>query len=146
VVAAVSRRRPINGALDNKTPILIAYSDDGSDIHLSFRGSVQAYRDDALALWARDPDGGLPRNIAARPQVTLFYHDPASRTTYSFYGRARVEAEAAARAEIFAHSNPREQQADFRQRGVAIVVDLDKVEGRGPAGRILMLRNAGQAR
>jgi hypothetical protein len=29
---------------------------------------------------------------------------------------------------------------DFRRGGAAIIVDLDKVEGRGPAGRILMLR------
>jgi hypothetical protein len=29
---------------------------------------------------------------------------------------------------------------DFRHGGVAIIVDLDKVEGRGPAGRILMRR------
>ena len=138
-------QRAVNGALDNKTPMLIAYRGDAGDVHLSFRGSIQAYGDDALALWARDPEGGLPRNIAARPQVTLFYHDPASRTTYSFYGRARLEAEPAARATIFANSNPREQQADFRQRGVAIVVELDKVEGRGPAGRILMLRSPAQA-
>lgn len=136
-------RHAVNGALDNKTPMLIAYSDDAGDIHLSFRGSIQVYGDDALALWARDPEGGLPRNIAARPQVTLFYHDPASRTTYTFYGRARVETEPTARATIFANSNPREQQADFRQRGVAIVVELDKVEGRSPAGRTLMLRSAG---
>jgi hypothetical protein len=134
-------KRAVDGALDNKTPMLIAYRDDGSNIHLSFRGSIHAYGDDALALWARDPQGGLPRNIAARPQVTLFYHDPATRTSYSFYGRARVEAEPAARSAIYAGSNPREQQADFGQRGVAIVVELDKLEGRGPAGRILMLRN-----
>lgn len=134
-------KRAVNGALDNKTPMLIAYRDDGNEIHLSFRGSIQAYGDEALALWARDPDGGLPRNIAARPQVTLFYHDPASRTSYSFYGRARVAVEPAARATIYAGANPREQQADFSQRGVAIVVDLDKVEGRSQAGRILMLRS-----
>jgi hypothetical protein len=136
-------KRAVNGALDNKTPMLIAYRDDADDIHLSFRGSIQAYGDDALALWARDPEGGLPQNIAARPQVTLFYHDPASRTTYNFYGRARAETEPIARAAIYAGANPREQQADFRQRGVAIVVELSKVEGRGPVGRILMLRNPG---
>ena len=30
---------------------------------------------------------------------------------------------------------------DFRRGGVAIIVDLDKVEGRAPTGRILMLRS-----
>jgi len=131
----------VNGALDNQTPMMIAYRDDKDEIHLSFRGTVQAYSGTALALWAREPGGGLPRHIAARPGVTLFYHDPATRTSYTFYGRARLEDEPAARTAIFENSHPREQQMDFRRRGVAIVVDLDKVEGRGPGGRVLMVRS-----
>lgn len=130
----------VNGALDNKTPMMIAYCDEGGQIHLSYRGTIQAYSGDQLALWAREPGGGLARNITARPQVTLFYHDPANRTSYTFYGRARLEQDAASRTAIFENSHPREQQMDFRRRGVAIVVDLDKVEGRGPGGRVLMVR------
>lgn len=133
-------KNAVNGALDNGTPVLIGYTDDARQIHLSFRGTVQAYGDDALALWAREPGGGLPRNIAERPQVTLLYHDPARRVTYSFYGRARVEHDPAARTRIFESSHPREQQMDFRRRGVAIVVDLDKVEGRDSGGRFLLAR------
>ncbi len=124
----------MNGALDNQTPMLIAYRDDGEHIHLSFRGTVQAYSDEQLALWARDPQAGLPRNIAAHPEVTLFYHDPARRTSYSFQGRARIESDPEARDRIFDNSNPREQYMDYHRRGAAIVVDLDRVEGRGPGG------------
>jgi hypothetical protein len=130
----------VNGALGIQTPMLIGYTDEQGEIHLSFRGTIQARSDEQLALWARDPEGGLPRNIAVRPNVTLFYHDPASRTTYSFYGRARIEPDPAARAAIYANSPARERQMDFRQRGVAIAVDLDRVEGRGPGGRVLMVR------
>jgi len=130
----------VDGALDNQTPMLIAYLDDAQQIHVSFRGTIQAYSDDQLALWAREPEGGLPRNIGERPHVTLFYHDPSRRTSYTFYGRARVETDPAARAAIFENSHPREQQMDFRRRGVAIVVDLDKIEGRAAGGRVLMLR------
>jgi len=132
----------VNGALDNATPMLIAYSDSDGVIHVSFRGTIQAYSGESLALWARDPGGGLPRHIAARPKVTLFYHDPATRVSYTFYGQARIENEPAARAAIFENSHPRERQMDFRRRGVAIVVDLDKVEGRGPGSRILMSRSS----
>jgi hypothetical protein len=130
----------VDGALDNQTPMMIAYTDNDGEIHLSFRGTIQAYSDDQLAVWARDPGGGLPRHIAARPKVTLFYHDPKTRTTYTFYGRARIADDPGTRAVIFENSHPREQQMDFRRRGVAIVVDLDRLEGRGPSGRLLMLR------
>ena len=131
----------VDGALDNQTPMLIAYVDSADQVHLSFRGTIQAYSDDQLALWARDPEGGLPRNIAVHPKVTLFYHDAASRTSYNFYGRARVATDPAARGAIFENSHPREQQADFRRRGVAIVVDLDRVEGREAGGRLLLQRD-----
>jgi hypothetical protein len=134
-------RAAVDGALDNQTPMLIAYIDDADQIHLSFRGTIQAYSNDQLALWARDPEGGLPRNIAARPKVTLFYHDAARRTTYTFYGRARITPDPENRTVIFENSHPREQQADFRRRGVAIVVDLDRVEGRDSGGRLLMQRD-----
>ena len=130
----------VNGALDNQTPMMIAYSDNDGEIHLSFRGSIQAHSDDQLAVWARDPGGGLPRHVPASPKVTLFYHDPKTRTTYTFYGRAWIADDPATRAVIFENSHPREQQMDFRRRGVAIVIDLDRLEGRGPSGRILMLR------
>jgi len=130
----------VNGALDNQTPMMIAYTDQADEIHLSFRGTIQAYSDDQLAVWARDPEGGLPRHIAARPKVTLFYHDPKTRTTYTFYGRARMADDPETRTVVFENSHPREQQMDFRRRGVAIVVDLDRVEGRAPSGRLLMLR------
>ena len=133
-------KNAVNGALDNQTPMLIAYRDDDEHIHLSFRGTVQPYGDQQLALWARDPQAGLPRNIVAHPQVTLFYNDPARRTSYSFQGRARIETDPVARDRIFDDSNPREQNMDYRRRGAAIVVDLDRVEGRGPSGRVLMTR------
>ena len=136
-------KNTVNGAFDNQTPMMIAYSDGDGEIHLSFRGTIQAYSDDQLAVWARDPEGGLPRHISARPKVTLFYHDPKTRTTYTFYGRARIADDPDARTAVFDGSPARERQMDFRRGGVAIIVDLDKVEGRGPAGRILMLRSLG---
>jgi hypothetical protein len=137
-------KEAVNGALDNQTPMLIAYRDDGEHIHLSYRGTVQAYSDEQLALWARDPQAGLPRHLAAHPEVTLFYHDPARRTSYSFQGRARIESDPEARDRIFDNSNRREQYMDYHRRGRAIVVDLDRVEGRGPEGRVLMARDASE--
>jgi hypothetical protein len=133
-------RNAIKGALDNQTPMMLAYCDHHEQIHLSFRGTVQAYSDHQLALWARDPGAGFPQNVVLRPDVTLFYHDPAGRTTYTFYGKAHIVSDETVRLTIFDNSDPRERHMDYRRRGVAIIVDLTQVEGRSPRGRVRMAR------
>ena len=135
-------RNAIKGALDNQTPMILAYCDDDAQIHLSFRGTVQAYSNQQLALWARDPEAGFPQNVVRHPDVTLFYHDPASRTTYTFYGKAHIVSDESARLAIFDNSDPRERHMDYRRRGVAIIVDLTRVEGRSPRGRVRMVRTS----
>ena len=50
-------------ALDNKTPFVVAYVDAAGVPHVSPRGTVQSWSPDQVAMWARDPAGGLPRAI-----------------------------------------------------------------------------------
>ena len=45
----------IDGALDNKTPFLVAYVDAAGVPHVSPRGTVQSWSPDQVAMWARDP-------------------------------------------------------------------------------------------
>src|SRR5215469_14491036 len=66
-------RDDVNGALVNGTPVVVAYVDADGAPHLSLRGSTQTHGDDQLALWIRDPAGGLLRAIADRPILSLFY-------------------------------------------------------------------------
>lgn len=132
----------VNAALTNGTPILVAYADDAGQPHLSYRGTTQVYGPQQLAVWARDAKGGLPRALSAHPPVTLMYRDPASRTNYTFYGRGEVTADEAVRTRVFDQSPEAERNFDPDRDGAAIVIDIDKVEGSGPAGRILMVRGA----
>jgi hypothetical protein len=130
----------VNAALTNGTPILVAYADDAGQPHLSYRGTTQVYGPQQLAVWARDAKGGLPRALSAHPPVTLMYRDPASRTNYMFYGRGEVTADEAARTRVFDQSPEAERNFDPDRAGAAIIIDIDKVEGSGPGGRILMVR------
>jgi hypothetical protein len=130
----------VNGALGNDTPIIVAYVDATGQPHLSPRGTAQAFSDDQLAVWNRDPQGGMSRGIAANPKVALYYRDPNTRTTYQFAGRARVTAEPGERARIYEHSPAIERNLDASRLGVAVIVDLDLVEGGSPAGRVRMER------
>jgi hypothetical protein len=130
----------VNGAMANGTPIVVAYVDVDDAPHLSLRGSTQGYSDTQLALWIRDPAGGLLRAIPERPTLALFYRDPTRGRTYQFTGRAHVDDDPATRAAVYAGQPEVERNLDPYQRGVAVIVDLESVEGMGPAGRFRLER------
>lgn len=128
----------VAGAITNGTPLLVAYVDAEGVPHLSLRGSVHAHNDTQLAMWIRDPEGGLLKAITSNPNLALFYRDPATRTTYNFTGRARVETDPHQRDLIYEHTPEPERNADARRLGEGVVIDLDRVEGMGPSGRVRM--------
>jgi hypothetical protein len=132
----------IDGALDNGTPIIAAYVDAEGQAQLSFRGTTQVYSEDQLALWIRDPGGGMVRALAHNPRLTFWYRDPETRVFYQLQGVGHIETDPAARDVVFDHSPEREQVFDPDRNGVAIVVDLHRVTGRGPDGPVNMLRDA----
>jgi len=123
----------IDGALANDTPVIVAYVDRSGAPHVSFRGSVQSHGPDQLAMWIREPDGGLARGITTNEQVALLFRDPATRVSYEFAGRARVVDDVHTRDAIYAKSSATERNLDPVKRGVAVIVDVDRLKG-GPLG------------
>jgi hypothetical protein len=132
----------INGALDNRTPVIVAYVDAEGVPHQSPRGTVQVWSSDQLAMWIRDPNGGLLRAIATNSHVSCFYRDTKTRFAYELTGRARTLDDPNDRLRVFRQSPRVEQNLDPMMRGVAIVVDLDVVAGSGPGGRVNMQRES----
>jgi hypothetical protein len=130
-------RSLVNNALAQGAPLLLAaVSPDGKPV-LSFRGSVQTYSDDQLGLWARNAEGGTLDAIRANPNVVLVYRS-ATTPVLQFHGRARIAESAQERSRVFESAPEREQAADPERKGVAVIVDLDRVEGVlrvGPEGR-----------
>ena len=96
----------VNNALPAGHPMSFAYVDDKGLPNLSFRGSVQAYSDTQLAMWVRNPEGGLAKAIAAHPAVALLYSDltPASRAFLTFRGLARIDSNESVRSKVFENS------------------------------------------
>lgn len=141
-------RRRIDHALVERHPMLVAHVDEQGQPILSFRGSVQALADDQLALWVRSAQGGFVQAIARNPRIALMYRDEDAKATYQFQGRARVTHDAGERQRIFDAAPPAERAHDFAMLGVAVVVDLDRVEGyaglgpQGPIEPIRQLRTA----
>lgn len=134
-------RQAVNGALANGTPVVLAYVAENGQPNLSFRGSAQAYSDDQLAVWVRNPEGGLQRALAQNPRVTLLYRDPQTRTTLNFQGRGHFESADDVRNRVYENAPAPEQNADRERHGLALIVDLDRVTGVVPGSRVLMQRS-----
>ncbi len=128
----------INGAFDNKRPITVAYVDQDGQPHLSFRGSTQAHGRDQCAMWIREREGGLVRAIAHNPRITLLYRDASTRTTYLIYGRARVETDPQISKAIYDKSPEGERDRDPDMAGVAVIIDVDAIQGGSPEARVNM--------
>jgi hypothetical protein len=133
----------IDNALAEHHPMLMAHCDAQGQPVLSFRGSVQAWSDDQLAVWIRSADGGFIRAIRQNPKVALVYRNEETKATYNFQGRARVTDDGGERQRVFDAAPQAERAHDFAMLGVAVIVDLDRVEGYaglGPGGQVGQVR------
>lgn len=139
MVLPAALRELIDRALVERRPILMAHVDEEGQPVLSFRGSLQAVADDQLGLWVRNATGGFVRAIAREPRVSFMLRHEERRASYQLRGRARVSTAEADRRRIFDGAPEAERAHDFAMLGVAVLVDLDHVEGYagvGPQGQV----------
>ena len=139
-----SMQQAINSAFGIGKPVAIAYVDEQDSPQLSFRGSTQAFGDRALAIWVRNPEGRILPSIARNPAVALIYGDfnPNGRRFLIMRGRARVDGSNAVRQQVYNSAHEFERSQDKDQKGVALVIELDSVEGFFDGVRQTMRRRA----
>jgi hypothetical protein len=130
----------IDGALASANPILMAYVDPLGRPHMAFRGSTQVYSPDQLAVWVRNPEGGLLAAIGSNPHVSFLYRDAATRTFYTVYGRARAYDTPEVRDRVYQGSPEVERNFDPQRRGAPVIIEIDRIEGRDANGPVLMER------
>lgn len=132
-------RALIDTALVERRPMLMAHvGPDGQPV-LSYRGSVQVLGDDRLGLWVRNPGGAFIQAIAVQPRVSLMVRNEDTRATYQLQGRAHVSEAPEDRQRVYDGAPPVERAHDVQRVGVAVLIDLDRVEGYagvGPQGQI----------
>lgn len=120
----------IAAAFGEMNALTVAYVDADGWAQLSKRGTVQVLDGQTIGLWVRKTTDGMAVSIAERPQVTLHYVDLANRgVLYSLYGTAKVTDDAELRARIFDGSPEYEQSMDPDRKGLAIVVELQRIVG-----------------
>lgn len=133
-------REAVNKALEEGAPVIVAYVDEEGQPSLSFRGSTHVHSDTQLGIWVRNPEGGLLRSLEKNPRVSLLYRSREKRMTLQFRGRAHVETDDAVRDHMYDIIPQVERNADAQKRGIALIIDLDRVDGFMPGFRVQMRR------
>jgi general stress protein 26 len=126
----------VNNSLTSGNPMLFAAVDEKHRPLLSFRGSTQVYSDNALGFWLRNTSGGTVEAIKHNPNVAFMYRS-ATTPLLKFAGTARIATDPAERKKVFESAPEREQQSDPERKGLAVIVELESVEGVlsfGPKG------------
>ncbi|HTX24759.1 MAG TPA: hypothetical protein VMD03_08890 [Steroidobacteraceae bacterium] len=122
----------VNTALERGRMLSVAYVGADGRPELSFRGSVQAYSDHQLAIWVRNPEGGILAAVReGRLHVALLYGEigPDAKAFVTFRGRGRIDDSPAARTAVYGNSPQIERNLDKEQRGLPLIIDLDAVDG-----------------
>jgi hypothetical protein len=132
----------VDGAAARGSALALGYIGDDGYPALSFRGSTQVHGPEQLAIWARKADSGLAKVVAERPQVSLLYYSPdgPGPKFLTFQGRARVEPSAS--DDVYANMIDGEKAQDPERKGVAVIIDVESVNGFGADGPFRMERQA----
>jgi general stress protein 26 len=123
-------KKRINNALMEGHAVVVAYIDTNGEPHSSFYGSVHAYSDSQLGLWARNPEGELMKRIDSKPIVSITYADLSSRSFYKVKGSATLVTDDTVKNQVFEGMNQFEQSQDAERKGNAILIDVTHAAGR----------------
>jgi hypothetical protein len=127
----------INGALNNGTPLCVAYVDDNGQPVQSLRGSTQVYSDTQLCIWVRNADGGIVKAAgSANNRLSLLYRDSKVRTTLIIQGRGHVETDPAIRERVYQLAPEVEQNHDTTHKGAALIIDVTSLQGTTVRGMV----------
>ena len=135
----------VERSLEEKHPMVVAYVDERGAPVLSFRGSIQAFSGTQLAMWVR-PKSRMAEAIQKNPNVALIYRNEDTHEGFQFQGRAHIATDQADIRHVYERSPAIERERDMAQLGVAVIIDLDLVEGgfvriKRESERVQMERN-----
>jgi hypothetical protein len=125
----------VNNALANQSPIIVTYVDEQGAPHSSLRGGTSVISPTEFAIWIRHREGGLPQAIAKNSNISLFYSDRRANAVVNVMGQARIAEDDETRRRVFEQAPEVEQTHDPQRHGVAVVIDVLRLQANTGAGR-----------
>lgn len=120
----------VNSAFERGHAVVVGYNGDDGYANLSFRGSARVYSPTQLAIWARKPGEGIAKAIESNPKVSVLYFGGADGPGPRFLSfRGSAHADPAASEAFHAQIPEPEQQYGPVESGVAVIIDVESVQG-----------------
>ena len=121
----------LTGGLAAGRPPIIATAGAGGAVDIGPKGSVYVYDKDHLAYLERTHGQHLT-NVKANPHVAVWFQNPDSSTPMvRFFGQAEIFESGAKRDDIRNRTIPAEVGRDADNKGVGVLVRIDKIVERG---------------
>lgn len=127
----------VNGGRDAGYPLVLSYVNAEGYPSVSTRGSTHVHGPQQLAIWGRNPEGGLQKAIATNPKVGLIAFKMDPFTLLFFTGRARLDP--SQNDTVWDNTPQGERDLDPDRGGGAVIIDLDTIKGLGGDGNFFMM-------
>lgn len=100
-------------------------SEDGHP-QISPKGSVMVYDRETLAYWERARRSAMD-NVAANPNVVVYYNNQETRVRWRFHGEATIYADGPVREDVMSKTIQAELDRDPERLGVAVLIKVEKI-------------------
>lgn len=123
----------VNSALADGVPCLVGTASPDGWPQISPKGSVLVLDDRTLAYWER-VRRTAKANLAVNPRVVVWYRNPAKAdalprgAAVRFYGTAALHESGPIRDQVWAQVVPAERDRDPERKGLAVVIQIERVE------------------
>lgn len=121
---------PVNSSFQERNICLIATAASNGMPDIAFKGSMMVYDQEHLAFWERAL-GQTLQNLTENPRACVLYRSVERGVMWRFFGDAELYRDGPVREQIMRRTVQAELERDPERNGVAVLIRVDKVLGRG---------------
>ena len=116
----------VDNAYANGCPCIVATASGSGDPDIGYKGSVMVFDSKSLAYWERTKRQHL-KNLTENPRIIVLFRDPKAGVNFRFHGSVTLLEEGPVRDQVMARVIKPELDKDPDRKGVAVVINVDKV-------------------
>ncbi len=116
----------VDNAYANGCPCIVATASASGDPDIGYKGSVMVFDSKSLAYWERTKRQHL-KNLTENSRIIVLFRDPNAKVNLRFHGSVTLEESGPVWEQVMARVIKPELDKDPERKGVAVVINVDKV-------------------